>query len=94
VGHVQMLARVAVASVLAELFPSPVHATSWRSRKDVGVATVDMRTGKVLWEARRLGEVPAGTSKEEKAAVEYLLASAENPGKPLPPEMVELADRL
>src|SRR5262249_22248329 len=63
---------------------SSAHATDWGPRGDVGVAAVDTRTGNVLWEAWRLDEVPAGASKSEKTAVEYLLASAADSGKPLP----------
>jgi hypothetical protein len=50
----------------------------------LGVAAVDTRTGKVLWEAWRPGEVPPGASQEEKAAVEYLLVPRDHklPGVP------------
>ena len=69
----QMVLRAAVASVLASLLTPISSAESWKAREDVGVAAVDTRTGKVLWEAWRLDEVPAGATKDEKAAVEYLL---------------------
>src|SRR5947199_2224081 len=80
----RVVLRAVVASVLACLSTSVSYATSWRSREDVGVAAVDTRTGKVLWEAWRLDEVPAGAGKQEKAAVKYLLASAGDSGRPLP----------
>lgn len=60
------------------------RATDWGPREDVGAAAVDTRTGKVLWEAWRPEDVPAGASKEEKVAVEYLLAALERGGPPLP----------
>jgi hypothetical protein len=63
---------------------SPAYATSWGPREDVGVAAVDARTGKVLWEAWRLDEVPADASREERAAVEYLLAVGGNRRGPVP----------
>ncbi len=84
VVQVQVLLRVAVASVLAFLLASPAYATSWGPREDVGAAAVDTRTGKILWEAWRLDEVPAGASKEEKTAVEYLLALTRDSQKPVP----------
>lgn len=77
--------RLAVAfSGMAFLAP-PASATSWAPRNDVGVAAVDTRTGKVLWEAWRVNEVPVGASQEEKAGVDCLLALARPPGMPLPP---------
>src|SRR5688572_3561743 len=84
VAQVQLLLRAAVASCLAVLLASPARATDWGPREDVGVAAVDTRTGKVLWEAWRPEEVPAGAAKEEKAAAEYLLAALEHAREPLP----------
>lgn len=59
----------------------PARATSWGPRADVGVAAVDKRTGKVLWEAWRAEEVPPNASKEMKAAAEYLLHAREHTPK-------------
>jgi len=53
--------------------PTFALADSWGPRDDVGVAAVDTRTGKVVWEAWRTAEVPADATKAEKEAVEYLL---------------------
>ena len=73
-----------IVSALIALLASPARAKSWGPREDVGVAAIDTRTGRVLWEAWRAGEVPAGGSEEEKAAVEYLLTAPDHPRKPLP----------
>lgn len=78
------LLRTVLSTLLAISFAAPVQATSWGPREDVGVAAVDTRTGKVLWEAWRLEEVLAGASNEEKTAVEYLLALTRDSRKPLP----------
>lgn len=83
VPRVRALCRVIVLA-LTPLPSSPVLATSWGPRKDVGVAAVDTRTGKILWEAWRPEEVFAGASKQEKVAAEYLLAAIEDSRKPLP----------
>ncbi len=83
VARGRALLRVVVIALAALPVP-PVYATDWGPREDVGVAAVDTRSGKVLWEAWRPEEVPAGTSKEQKAAAVYLLGlGKENPG-PLP----------
>lgn len=81
----RVLLRPSVMCILVVLLVSPAQATNWVPREDVGVAAVDTRTGKVLWEAWRPDEVPASASKEEKTAVDYLLAAVEDPKKPLPP---------
>jgi hypothetical protein len=52
-------------------------ADSYGERPDVGVAAVEVGTGKVLWEAWRLDELPAGTTKKVTAAVDYLLNNSE-----------------
>lgn len=79
--------RPATAFIAMAFLALPAHAKSWPRRDDAGVAAVDTRTGKVLWEAWRGDEVPAGASQEEKTGVDYLLALAlvRSSGTPLPP---------
>lgn len=79
-----MVLRVITAVVLVGLPMSPASASSWGPREDVGVAAVETRTGKVLWEAWRPSEIPADVSKDEKAAAEFLLAAIERRPWPVP----------
>src|SRR5262245_2189296 len=79
VAEVRVTLR-AVSFLLACLFPPLVHAKKWAPREDAGVAAVDMRTGKVLWEAWQGDDVPKGATKEAKAAVKSLLAAAKGDG--------------
>ena len=65
-------------ALTALLTASPAFAWDPGPRDDVGVAAVDPRTGKVLWEAWRPEEFPAGLSAEQKAAAAWLSASAED----------------
>jgi hypothetical protein len=76
--------RVATAFLVMALLAPSASASDWAPREDMGVAAVDTWTGKVVWEAWRLDEVPVGASKEEKTAVEYLLAWTRNSVTPLP----------
>ncbi len=69
--------RVIAVAMAASLTTSPAFAWSFGPRDDVGVAAVDPRTGKVLWEAWRSEEFPAGLSPEQKAAAAWLLANEE-----------------
>src|SRR5437773_4119283 len=69
--------RAALGLLLVGSLPSLVLATSWGPRADVGVAALDIRTGKVLWEAWQFVDVPEGASKEAKATVKTLLAQPE-----------------
>jgi len=71
--------------VAALLTASPAPAWSYGPRDDVGVAAVDSRTGKVLWEAWRPDELPAGLSPEQKAAAAWLLANPRGQRGPVPP---------
>ncbi|MBA4066831.1 MAG: hypothetical protein C0501_24610 [Isosphaera sp.] len=65
-----------VAASLAVLPAAPARGDSWIPRTDIGVAAVDTRTGRVLWEAWRPDEIPPGASGEVKAAAEALLPDA------------------
>ena len=77
--------RVVIAVAACSVLAPAARADSWRWPEDVGVAAVDSRTGKVLWEVWRLDELPGGVSKEGKGAVEYLLAHGSGPDAKLPP---------
>src|SRR4051794_39749180 len=68
--------RVAAAFLILAFVAPPARAMDWGPRDDVGVAAVDTRTGKVMWEAWRLAELPAGVTQEEKTAVDYLLTES------------------
>lgn len=83
-GRRRWLARGgAIVSVLLATAPAP--ATSWGPRDDLGVAAVEVRTGRVVWEAWRPEEVPADAPQSVKDAAGVLLAAAEGRRGPSPP---------
>ena len=81
----QAMQRVAAVAVAALLTASPALAWSYGPRDDVGVAAVDPRTGKVLWEAWRPEELPAGITPEQRAAAAWLLANPRGQRGPVSP---------
>jgi hypothetical protein len=65
--------RAVLAVLLIGSLPALAFATQYGPRNDVGVAAVDLLTGRVLWEAWQLDDVPNDLSKAGKAAVKDLL---------------------
>ena len=72
-GFFPSSSRVALLLILSVSFLPNTPATSWAPRPDIGVAAVDGRTGKVLWEAWRADEIPAGTSNVVRAGAKKVL---------------------